>query len=155
MASFGKRSRANLEDVNTRLAEVCNDAIKTFDFSVLCGHRNKEDQNKAYEDGKSTLKYPESNHNKKPSDAVDLAPWPIDWNDKKRFYALATQMFKSANRVGIKLRGGLDWNRNGDTKDQSFHDLPHFEYKGEADAREKLHQETLSNMYEHLSENHG
>lgn len=147
MPNFGNRSKSNLEDVNLRLVEVCNDAIKTFDFSVLCGHRNEEDQNKAFAEHKSTLRYPNSNHNKKPSDAVDLAPYPIDWNDKKRFYRLASIMFQSANRVGVILRWGGDWDRDASRRDQSFNDLPHFEYKGEAIDEDRRNQIILANAY--------
>ena len=147
MPNFGNRSKSNLEDVNLRLVEVCNDAIKTFDFSVLCGHRNEEDQNKAFAEHKSTLRYPNSNHNKKPSDAVDLAPYPIDWNDKRRFYNLASIMFIAANRIGIILRWGGDWDRDASRRDQSFNDLPHFEYKGEATEEDKHNQIILANAY--------
>ncbi len=147
MPNFGNRSKSNLENVNPRLVEVCNDAIKTFDFSVLCGHRNEEDQNKAFDEKKSTLKYPESNHNKKPSDAVDLAPYPIDWENKAAFYKLASIMFFSANRIGIKLRWGGDWDRDASRRDQSFNDLPHFEYKGEATEADKHNQIILANAY--------
>ncbi len=147
MPYFGSRSSSNLENVNPRLVEVCNDAIKTMDFSVLCGHRNEEDQNKAFDEHKSTLRFPESNHNKKPSDAVDLAPYPVDWNDKRRFYNLASIMFIAANHIGVKLRWGGDWDRDASRKDQSFNDLPHFEYKGEAPEEAKHNQMILANAY--------
>ncbi len=149
MPNFGNRSKSNLENVNARLIEVCNDAIKTFDFSVLCGHRNEEDQNKAFNEDppKTTLKWPESKHNRKPSNAVDLAPYPIDWRDTKRFYKLASIMFQSANRVGIILRWGGDWDRDASKRDQSFHDLPHFEYSGEATHTDKEKQIILANAY--------
>ena len=42
---------------------------------IVCGHRNKEDQNKAFAEGKSKLKWPKGKHNKLPSQAVDAAPY--------------------------------------------------------------------------------
>ena len=58
--------------------------ISYIDCSVLCGHRGEEDQNKAYDSGNSKVKWPNGRHNKKPSIAVDVAPYPIDWKDRER-----------------------------------------------------------------------
>ena len=59
--------------------------------------------------------------------AVDVCPYPIDWNNKERFYHFAGYVKGIADSMGIKIRWGGDW--DGDTvfDDQSFHDLPHFE----------------------------
>ena len=32
-----------------------------------------------------------------------------------------------ANRLGLKVRWGGDWDGDFEFKDQNFHDLPHFE----------------------------
>lgn len=50
-----------------------------YDITVLCGHRGELEQNKAFENKTSKLKFPYSKHNIFPSHAVDLAPYPIDW----------------------------------------------------------------------------
>ena len=71
--------------------------------------------------------YPNSKHNKLPSKAVDVAPYPIDWNDPDRFYHFAGYVRGIAEGMGIKIRWGGDWNGNFDLKDQNFYDLPHFE----------------------------
>lgn len=66
-------------------------------------------------------------HNKTPSLAVDVAPWPIDWNDKNRFYHFAGRVQGIAQMFNIKIRWGGDWDSDNDLKDQNFYDLPHFE----------------------------
>lgn len=62
-----------------------------------------------------------------PSLAVDIVPYPIDWNDLERFKTLAAVVMECAKQEGVKLRHGADWNGNGRTDDERFHDWPHFE----------------------------
>jgi peptidoglycan LD-endopeptidase CwlK len=50
--------------------------------------------------------------------AVDLAPYPLDWNDRKRFEKLAGLMKQAAAAVNIRIVAGADWKTQ---------DLPHFE----------------------------
>ena len=152
MPKFGSRSLRNRDTIIPKLQEVLDLAILKMDFSVICGFRPEADQNKAYDEGKSTLRFPQSNHNVLPSKAVDLAPWPSLWSDIGKFYRLAAHMFRAANTIGVKLRWGGDWNRNGDLTDQKFNDLPHFESKGVASEAQIKHQEKLAKMYDAAAE---
>ena len=77
--------------------------------------------------GNSKVQFPNSKHNSLPSLAVDAAPYPIDWNDKKRFALFAGFVLGIAATKGIRLRWGGDWNMNYITLDNRFDDLPHFE----------------------------
>ena len=121
MPSFGRTSTQRLATCDPRLQEICHKAIKIMDFSVICGHRGKEAQDKAYRTGKSKAQYPNSQHNKAPSLAMDLAPWPIDWNDRERFARLAGIIETIAFTKNIKLKWGGDF--------KSISDMPHFEIK--------------------------
>lgn len=94
---------------------------------VIEGHRTEYDQNRYFLEGKSKVTFPNSKHNTMPSKAVDIAPYPIDWKDKERFYELKKIIFEIAEKQGVKLRWGGDWDGDGDTTDQTFHDLVHFE----------------------------
>jgi peptidoglycan L-alanyl-D-glutamate endopeptidase CwlK len=105
--------------------EVIND----FDCIVLEGYRNEEAQNRYFEEGKSKLRYPHSKHNKQPSLAVDIAPYPVDWNDRERFYYFAGYVKATAAQMGIPLRWGGDWDSDTFVHDQTFFDLPHFELR--------------------------
>ena len=60
-------------------------------------------------------------------DAVDVMPYPIDWDDTKRHYAFCGYVRGIADMLGIKVRGGHDWNMNWIFTDQTFHDIPHWE----------------------------
>lgn len=129
MPSFSQRSKNNLKLCDVRLQDVLMEAIKYYDFTVICGHRGEEEQNRAYHEGKSKLLFPASKHNKNPSRAVDIVPYPIDWNNKARFFYLAGLVIGIARTMGHVIRWGGDWNGDGDFGDQNFNDLPHFELK--------------------------
>ena len=66
-----------------------------------------------------------SNHNYKPSRAVDFSPYPVRW-ERERFIAAAYFAKGIASQMGIKVRLGCDW--NGDLVfSESFFDGPHLE----------------------------
>ena len=127
MPKFGKRSRERLSSCDEDLIALVNEVVKYFDCSVLEGHRGKELQNKYFKEGKSKLKYPDGRHNKKPSNAVDVVPYPIDWEDRERFHLFAGFVLGIAKQLGVNLRWGGDWNINWFVDDNNFDDFPHFE----------------------------
>lgn len=135
MPKFGHRSTNNLKSVHNDLQLIMNEAVKHFDFTVLEGHRTVERQNELFHQGKSKIDGFKKlgKHNHLPSLAVDIAPYPIDWNDKKRFYYLgglikgiAAELL-SKGLISHRVRWGGDWDNDGDFNDNSFIDLPHFE----------------------------
>ena len=127
MPKFGKKTRDRLSTCDERLQEIFNEVIKYIDCSVLEGHRSKERQNILYEDGKTKVRYPKGRHNAKPSLAADVAPYPVDWNDRERFTLFAGYVLGMARRMGYTLRWGGDWNMNFRVNDNKFDDFPHFE----------------------------
>lgn len=121
MPSFSQKSLQRLMTCDERLQRIMNIVIQHMDITVLEGHRGKERQNKAYEEGKSKVKFPNSKHNKEPSMAVDVAPYPIDWGDKKRFDQMGHFVLGVAAGLGIQLEWGGNF--------KSFYDGPHFQIK--------------------------
>lgn len=125
MPVFGTTSKSRLWTCDDRLQRVMNRAISIVpgnsDFTILCGHRGEEEQTKAFISGTSTVTWPNSNHNKTPSKAVDIAPYPIDWDDITRFNRLATYIFKAAMLEGVEIHWGGHW--------RNFKDYPHYEVK--------------------------
>lgn len=132
MPSFSKRSLSALATLHPDLQRLLQEAIKHVDFVVLEGHRDKVAQNAAVAAGKSKTPWPKSKHNSKPSLAVDIAPYPVSWSDRERFYHLAGFIKATAIMLGINLRWGGDWDSDGDFRDQTFDDLPHYEIKPKA-----------------------
>jgi peptidoglycan L-alanyl-D-glutamate endopeptidase CwlK len=109
MASFSESSRKHYMTLDGRLQDILDVAIHVMDFSVICGHRNKKDQNKAFKSGNSKLQFPHSKHNSTVSTAVDVAPYPIDWEDINRFHRLAGIIEAIAYMHDVKIIWGGDW----------------------------------------------
>lgn len=129
MPKFSSKSQERLNTCHPDLQRLFNEVIKHWDCSILCGHRNKLDQDEAHRAGFSQVSFPNSKHNSLPSNAVDVMPWPVDWNDRDRLYMFIGFVRGVAAQMGIKIRSGADWNGNMEVKDESFRDLPHWEIK--------------------------
>ena len=127
MPKFGRRSKERLATCDEKLQKVFNEVIKHVDCSVLEGHRSEERQEKLFKEGKTKVHYPNGRHNASPSRAVDVVPYPIDWNDRERFHLFAGMVIGLARGMGISLRWGGDWNMNFEVDDNQFDDFPHFE----------------------------
>lgn len=129
MPRFSKKSLSKLETCDKRLQDLFLRVVKKFDCTIIEGHRSKDRQNKLFKEGKSKLKYPKGKHNAIPSKAVDVAPYPIDWNDRERFTYFAGYVLGIAYEMGLKIRWGGDWDMDTQVKDNNFDDLPHFEIR--------------------------
>jgi len=127
MYKYGKKSRARLDTCVQPMRLVMDAAIEVMDIKILDGNRDQERQDEAFESGHSKKKFPGSKHNKKPSPALDAAPYPIDWEDRERFTFMAGVIIGIGHTMGITIRWGGDWDRDRDMKDNNFDDLVHFE----------------------------
>ena len=138
MPKFGKQSLDRLSTCHPDIQKVMNEAIKHYDFTILFGYRSPQEQFELYKQGRKLVnnKWEKvgatvtnldgitkvSEHNYKPSRAIDIAPYPIDWNDTNRFKDLAKIVKDAAKTVGVSIEWGGDW--------KSFVDLPHYQIKG-------------------------
>ena len=120
MPHFSKTSLDRLSTCHKDLQRLMHEVIKVTDITILCGHRTKEEQEKAYKAGNSKLRYPASKHNKIPSLAVDCAPFPVSWEDIDSFKALAVIVKQKAKELGIEVEHGGDW---------KMRDYPHWQIK--------------------------
>lgn len=127
MPKFSQRSKDKLETCCPEIRMVMKEVIKHWDCTILEGHRDEETQNEYFRTGRSKVQFPNSKHNKIPSDAIDVVPYPIDWEDIERFRAFGGFVLGVAAALGVKLRWGGDWDGDKSFKDQNFNDLPHFE----------------------------
>lgn len=119
MPNFGKKSLERLETCDVKIQQVMHEAIKQYDFSVLEGHRVKDKQEEYFKSGASKVKFPNSKHNKYPSLAVDIIPYPVDWENLQRFQELALVIKEACKTVGVS---NLHWGY-----DMWKWDLPHWE----------------------------
>lgn len=134
---LGKRSRANLAGAHPDLVRVVERAIaiSPVDFMVIEGVRTPERQRALYAQGRTkpgkvvtwTLN---SNHFRQADGyghAVDLLPAPYDWKDLRHFDLVAQAMFRAAEELGVTIRWGADWDRDGKPRERGEQDSPHFE----------------------------
>lgn len=128
MPVFSKNSTEKLLTCHEDLQTVCRELIKQYDFSVLCGHRGQIEQDQAVAAGTSKVNWPNSAHNKQPSCAVDIAPYPINWQDIGRFkemwirFDTVAFMLRAQGRIHSDFVWGGNW--------KTLQDYPHIEIKG-------------------------
>ena len=132
MYKFGRKSKEKLETLHPLLQKVLKRAIiiSRIDFAIVSGHRDKELQDSLVRSGHSKLNWPDSKHNKIPSEAVDIAVYmngKINWNNIECYHYLAGVILTVAMEYKVKLRCGLDWDMDGDPTDQTFIDAGHYE----------------------------
>ena len=128
MYKFSKTSKARLDSCSTKIQNIFNEVIKYMDVTVVSGHRTPAEQLELYKKGRSvngnivtnidgyTKK---SKHNYSPSLAVDVVPYPIDWEDEQRFLELSVIVKRIAAEQGTDVVWGGDW--------KSFKDYPHWQ----------------------------
>lgn len=127
MPRYSNRSKERLATCHPALQKVFNKVIEKYDCSILEGHRTGARQTELFKEGRTKVKAGKSKHNHKPSLAVDVVPYPLDWHDEIRFYHFIGYVLGVADSMDIKLRCGADWDGDKSFLDQTFHDLPHFE----------------------------
>ncbi len=123
MLAISKKSLKKLQGVHPDIRKVLDEVIKYFDFTVLEGVRTLGKQKEYYNAGRT--KTLESKH--LAGRAVDIAPYPVDFDDTDRFYYLAGYVMGIAGMLNVNLRFGGDWDMDTEVKDTKFKDLGHFE----------------------------
>lgn len=128
MGTFSSLSRERLDSCHPLLQEVFLRVVEEWDCTILEGHRGEEAQEAAFLSGASTKHWPDGKHNTIPSLAVDAAPYPINWEDERRFLAFGGYVLGRASGMGIRLRWGMDWDGKRDLNPRgTLNDGPHFE----------------------------
>ena len=119
-----------LQIIIPQFKDACADL--GIDVLVYQTYRGEAEQNKAFAEGKSKLKFPHSKHNVtvdgKPSarafDCVPTKGQTIQWQD--------TSNLKKMGEIGkeMGLRWGGDFNMDGDKTTNDAWDKYHFELRG-------------------------
>ena len=138
---LSERSLNSLKGVNPNLVKVVERAIELTeqDFLVLEGVRSKEQCYINYGKGRTVAqcsakgvptKYAQPSLSKVTwlnnplaskhvtGNAVDLVPYPINWNTISKFTTISKAMKQAAKELGVDLEWGGDWTKK---------DYPHFE----------------------------
>lgn len=125
-------SKRKLATAHSDLQLLAHAVDKVFPIQVICGVRDKLEQEKALANGFSKLSYPNSKHNINPSKgrfkshAIDCVPDPdnnpatLDWNDIEAFEKMCLVFEQKADELNIPIRLGRDF---------KFKDYPHIELR--------------------------
>ena len=121
--NYGQRSKSFIETLQPPLQKVLYRAIEIIDITILCGRRDKGEQDSAFERKVSGVRWPDSAHNVLvPTDKAwgfDAMPYTpgvpggVDWRtDKEMFAALKAGNMREAleileNIKRIKMVSGL------------------------------------------------
>ena len=147
---LSQRSLDRLKGVDQKLVAVVKRAIELspIDFMVLDGVRTREQCMINYGKGRTAAqcqakgvpaKYAQPKVAKVTwlnnpfaskhcfGKAVDLVPYPVDWNDLKKFDKIAKAMKQAAKELGVPVRWGADWDGDGKPRERGESDSPHFE----------------------------
>ncbi len=139
---WGRTSLMHLETLDEPLQRTANRALGwgIVDFAIIQGWRNEAEQNRAFEAGASTLRWPHSKHNivnrengveTPAAQAFDFLPYvgarPVAWTDIAAFSRVAGLIQAAGAVEGLRIRWGGDWNGDGRTTDHDLKDYGHVE----------------------------
>ena len=130
---LSERSLLRAKDVNPLLINLIMLAIKRtpIDFGVawMGGMRTPEEQNQLFKEGYSKCDGYTILSKHQSGDAIDLNVFVgakvVD--NKEMLCVIAGIMFACANELNVQIRWGLDWDKDGDIRDNTFNDMYHFE----------------------------
>jgi peptidoglycan L-alanyl-D-glutamate endopeptidase CwlK len=141
MNKWSERSKKRLNQCHPDLIKIANTVLSIHDCTVIEGHRGEKRQNEYYKNGTSKVKFPNGKHNKKPSMAIDLAPYKygMDYYDMENVLYFAgivmavAEMLHARGDTEHELRWGGTWSTRADhpfvfdNPKRSFFDGIHFE----------------------------
>jgi peptidoglycan L-alanyl-D-glutamate endopeptidase CwlK len=130
------RDESRLGEIDQKMASVVRLAAQkcALRFMVTEGRRTQARQDALYAQGRTAPgQIVTWTRSSKHIDglAVDLAPLDdaggIPWGDFTAFDAIAKAMFAAAAELGVRIRWGADWDRDGKPREKGESDSPHFE----------------------------
>ena len=130
---LSERSLERAKDVNPKLIDIILLAIKRtpIDFGVAYqgGARTAEEQNQLFKEGYSKCDGYLILSKHQSGDAIDLNVFvgAKVVENKEMLCVIAGIMFACANELNVQIRWGLDWDKDGDIRDNTFNDMYHFE----------------------------
>ena len=123
MYKWSKKSSDLLATCDKRLQDLANMMLERseFDLTITCGYRTKDEQEEAFNSGKSRAKFGKSKHNIFPSQAIDIVPCsPINWDKNDiRWWKMIALAYEVARIKNIKIRSGAFFT--------GLCDMPHIE----------------------------
>lgn len=131
MNVWGRGSQRHYVTIRHEMQEVLDAVLQLRDLSIIDGHRDEQRQTDYFRRGVSKVQFPDSKHNTYPSDAADVQPAPYNEETlREDLTYIAGLIIGVGAMMGYDIRWGGDWDEDGETADNKFDDLFHFEYRG-------------------------
>ena len=86
---FSVKSKNILNSINPKLQKLFNEVIKYYDISIISGFRTVEEQQKLFKQGSSKCDGVNKISKHQTGNAVDIVPYPINWEDINKFCEVA------------------------------------------------------------------
>lgn len=153
MPYYSRLSKKKLETCHPDIQTVFNYVIKYFDCTIIYGHRSTGLQFKLFKKGRIKIRgiwviedegrivtncdgYKKlSEHRFNPSRAIDVIPYPIQWENTRRmlffigFVKGIARMLKDYGTIDSEIISGRDWDDDTILTDQTFNDFAHYQIK--------------------------
>ncbi len=132
MNKWGANSILQRSTSEPRLNAIGDVVLQIKDHSVIKGHRGEDEQNEAFNavPQRSKLPWRKGKHNAYPSKAQDIRAYPFPETEQEQreeqLYLLG--LYRGvAEMMGVPLRTGADFDRDGEISDSTFEDFFHVE----------------------------
>lgn len=119
MPKLSAASQRRLDGAHPLLKKLFTEVAKEANITVLDSQRGRAAQEKAFALGHSRAHFGQSAHNWSPAIALDVCPYPINWNNLQRFRDLAAIVKAKAKTLKVPIQWGGDWS--------GLVDMPHYE----------------------------
>ena len=134
MPKFNQESFSKLSTCHADLQALFYEVIKYVDCTIIEGHRNQIEQDKAFAEGHTKLQWPDGKHNASPSLAVDATIYPVNFDNVKLCLWFAgyvmgiAQKLKDEGKMTHSIRWGGSWEGLAELNTAGMlDDLVHFE----------------------------
>lgn len=125
MGKYSYKSYIELSSAHLDLQKIFKEVLELKNHSIIEGFRNEKKQNSYFEKGLSALKYPNSNHNQRPSLAVDAVPYPEGYMNIRALEDFAL-IVKSVAHILLKrkeISHSIKWGGDWEEKDYAHWEL--------------------------------
>lgn len=123
MPQYSRNSQERKLTCNWRLQQIADKLVDFYDNTILYGFRDRETQERLFNEGKSKLHFPKSAHNRYPSRAIDLQPYPYPYtNTREEMMFMRGMVYAIANELKIKLKSTINWDLFHFELENSEHD---------------------------------
>ena len=104
---WGNKSKEAISTVDPRLVYIANKLADIWNMTIIHGYRGRELQTQLHEQNPNgALPWPLSEHNHTPSRAIDIAPYPVNWEKVDRFDMMIGAAYAIAEGGNFRIDSG-------------------------------------------------